>query len=152
MFYNDIISYISINPGLTPRIKVSRGIRQGCPISPKLFILCTQLMAYLTVNHPELEGINIFDYEFGISQFADDTVFFLKDKTMIKKALNVISIFSKASSSNLNLNKFELLPLYPCNDNHIMSIPVKSEVKYLGMNLIKDVKQKEEKKTICEKN
>ena len=38
MFYNDINSYISLNPGITPRINVSRGIRQGCPISPKLFI------------------------------------------------------------------------------------------------------------------
>lgn len=76
MFYNEIISCISLNPGMSPRIKVSRGIRQGCPVSPKLFILCTQLLAYLIVNHPEFKGIAIFDYEFRISQFADNTVFF----------------------------------------------------------------------------
>lgn len=78
MFYNEIISCISLNPGMTPRIKVSRGIRH--PVSPKLFILCTQLLACLIVNHPEFKGIAIFDYEFRISQFADNTVFFfLKD-------------------------------------------------------------------------
>lgn len=93
MFYNDIYSYISLNPGMTPKIKISRGIRQGCPISPKLFILCTQMLAYLIVNHPQIKGINIFDYEYRISQFADDTVIFLKDKSLIRKALDIISIF-----------------------------------------------------------
>lgn len=39
-------------------------------------------------NHPELEEIKIFDHEFHISLFADDTVSFLK-------ALEVISIFLK---------------------------------------------------------
>lgn len=56
-------------------------------------------------NHPEMEGINIFDYEFHIRQFVDDTVCFLKDKSIIWKALNRISVFSKASVLSLNLNK-----------------------------------------------
>lgn len=145
MFYKDIISYVSLNPGMTPRINISRGIRQGCPISPKLFILCTQILAYLVVNNQEFKGINIFDYEFRISQFADDTVFFLKDKSVVCKALNIISLFSKASGLNINLKKCEILPLHPCVDTQIMSIPVKSEVKYLGIKLIKEIKKREEK-------
>lgn len=64
MFYNDICSYISLNPGMTPKFKVLGGVRQGCPISPQLFILCTQMLAYLIVNHPQIKGINIFDYEY----------------------------------------------------------------------------------------
>ena len=83
---------------MIPKIKISRGIRQGCPISPKLFILCTQMVAYLIVNHPQIKGITIFDYE-----FADDTVIFLKDKSLIEKALDIISVFSKASGLCLNL-------------------------------------------------
>ncbi len=64
MFYNDIYSYISLNPGITPKIKILRGIRQGCPFSPKFFILCTQMLAYLVVNHPHIKGITIFHYEY----------------------------------------------------------------------------------------
>lgn len=88
-----IVTFPSTLAGMTPKIKISRGIRQGCPISPKLFILCTQMLAYLIVNHPQIKGINIFDYEYRISQFADDTVIFLKDKSLIRKALDIISIF-----------------------------------------------------------
>lgn len=54
---------------MTPRIE----ILHGCPISPKRFILCTQILVYLVFNHPQLKGITISDYEYWISQFADDT-------------------------------------------------------------------------------
>ena len=68
---------------MTPKIKIHKGIRQGCPISLKLFILCMQILAYLIVNHSEIK----VSY---ISQFADDTLFFLRDKSIIEKALNSI--------------------------------------------------------------
>ncbi len=36
---------------------MSRGIRQGCPISPKLFILTTQMLTLAIVNDLNLQGI-----------------------------------------------------------------------------------------------
>lgn len=54
MLDNNIYSYFSLNPGMTPRIE----------ISPKLFILWTQMLAYLIVNQPQLKGITFFDYEY----------------------------------------------------------------------------------------
>lgn len=67
MFYSNICSSVSLNPGMTPGFEVQRGIRQGCPISPKLFILTTQLLALIIQNDPDLHGINIFDKELKIS-------------------------------------------------------------------------------------
>lgn len=145
MFYDQIYSYIALHSGITPRIDVSCGIRQGCPISPKLFILCTQLMAYIIVNNKELEGIKICDTEFKISQFADDTVIFLKDKSILEKALNVISVFSEASGLQLNLKKCEILPLYDCIDKELASIPIKNDIKYLGIHLSKNMEVRESK-------
>ncbi len=89
---------------MTPRVKINRGIQPGHPVSPKLFILCTQILTYSIVNHPELKGITYFDYEFHISQFADDTALFLKDK--FKKSKKVESFarwFSGENKSNLYL-------------------------------------------------
>ncbi len=143
MFYNNIYSYISLNPGMTSRIEILRGIRQDCPISPKLFILCTQMLAYLVVNHPQLKGITISDYEYRISQFADDTVIFLKDKSIVKKALKIISVFSGASGLCLHFKKCELFPLFSCNEENIESIPVKFEVKYLGLKMFKEIHTRE---------
>lgn len=134
MFYNDIYSYISLNPG----VRISRGIRQGCPISPKLFILCKQMLAYLIVNQPQIKGITIFDYEYRISQFADDTVISLKDKSSIEKVLDTLSVFSKASGLCLNLKKCEILSLHPCAETNVGSVLVKTELKYLGLVMSKD--------------
>ncbi len=128
---------------MTSRIEILRGIRQGCPISPKLFILCTQMLAYLVVNHPQLKGITISEYEYRISQFADDTVIFLKDKSIVKKALKIISVFSGASGLCLNFKKCELFPLFSCNEENIESIPVKFEVKYLGLKMFKEIHTRE---------
>lgn len=73
MFYNDISSTVSLNPGTTSSFKVLHGIRQGCPISPKIFISATQLLTLLINKSSDIQGITIFDREFRISQFADDT-------------------------------------------------------------------------------
>ncbi len=86
------------------------------------------MLAYLVVNHPQLKGITISEYEYRISQFADDTVIFLKDKSIVKKALKIISVFSGASGLCLNFKKCELFPLFSCNEENIESIPVKFEV------------------------
>ncbi len=50
MFYSDITSSVSLGSEITPSFKMSRGIRQGCPISPKLFILTTQMLTLAIVN------------------------------------------------------------------------------------------------------
>lgn len=129
MFYTDIYSSVSLNPSITARFEVVRGIRQGCPISPKLFILATQSLILLINHNPDLHGISIFDKEFKISQFADHTAILLKNKVMVDVALNSVSIFSKASGLTLNIKKCELLPIHSSTDSIISSIEVKDEVK-----------------------
>uniref|UniRef100_A0A3B3S9M5 Reverse transcriptase domain-containing protein n=1 Tax=Paramormyrops kingsleyae TaxID=1676925 RepID=A0A3B3S9M5_9TELE len=120
------------------------GIRQGCPISPKLFILTTQLLALIIQNDPDLQGINIFEKEFKISKFADDTALFLRDKSMVVKALNTVSFFSRASGLCLNIKKCELLPIHTCSDFNIASIRVEPEVKYLGIVISKNMIRRED--------
>lgn len=111
IFDTDSNSSVSLNPGATPRVTVSRGIGEGCSISPNLFILAIQLLTFLINNSEDVEGFTIFDKEFKISQFADDTSIFLKDRSTLATSFNTISIFSKASGLSLNKKKSE--PLLP---------------------------------------
>lgn len=141
MLYSDISSSVSLGSEITPSFMMSRGIRQGCPISPKLFILTTQMLTLAIFNNFDLQGIKIFDREFKISQFADDTAIFLKDKGMVDIALKLIKRFSDASGLSLNIKKCVLLPIHSCSEKSIASINVQNEVKYLGLTISKDVRK-----------
>ena len=127
--------------GTTPRFDIKRGIRQGCPISPYLFLLVTQLLA-THIKSSALKGITIVDREIVISQLADDTTIFLKDSTQVPHALNIISVFSKASGLFLNVNKCELMAVKDSDTRSISNIPVKDTIIYLGISITKDQKSR----------
>ena len=58
--------------------QITRGIRQGCPISALLFILVVEIMAIHIRQNPNIHGIKYAqNEEIVISQLADDTTLFL---------------------------------------------------------------------------
>ena len=142
--YNGINSSIIVNHSTTQRFNIERGIRQGCPLSPFLFLLVTELLALSILNDSDLKGLTIFEREIKISQLADDTILFLQDKLQLPHALALVEQFSNASGLKLNVSKCEILPLQVCNDTVLYNIPVKQTVKYLGIQITKDPKIREE--------
>ncbi len=138
MLHTDINSSLSLNRRLSMRFPVKCGIQQGCPISPLLFILAAETMAiFLKKTYSDIQGMVNLRKEFLTSQTADDTALLLKNKNMVSKAINKISLFSKASALMLNLKKCELL-------DSIANIPVKNEVKYLGLMITKNKQNRED--------
>ncbi len=118
---------------------MSRGVRQGCPISPYLFLLASQFLA-LQISSSNLQGITIDDRQIIISQLADDTTLFLNDASQVPLALRLIESFSRASGLCLNINKCELMSIKHCGVPSICNIPVKDQVTYLGIVINKDQK------------
>jgi len=73
VFDTDIESVVLNNDYTTNWIKPSTRVRQGCPLSPYLFILAAELMSMKICQSSAVKGISIFEREIKISQFADDT-------------------------------------------------------------------------------
>ena len=72
---------VSINGVLTSYFKPQKGLRQGDPISPYLFILMAEYLSRLILNEQQkgnIKGIRITKHcpPMTHSQFADDTVVF----------------------------------------------------------------------------
>uniref|UniRef100_A0A8C2B6N7 Reverse transcriptase domain-containing protein n=1 Tax=Cyprinus carpio TaxID=7962 RepID=A0A8C2B6N7_CYPCA len=135
--YTNGSSAIKLKSGTSPRFKVSRGIKQGCPISPYLFLIASQLLA-LHVSNSALEGITLAERSIILSQLADDTTIFLRNASQIPLAIELIRGFSQASGLKLNLKKCELLAVKDCDVSNIYDIPVKDQVTHLGIIITKD--------------
>ena len=103
----------SLNNGLsTKQIPLSRGVRQGCPLSPYLFILVAEMLAS-KIRHKTVQGIKLFKKEIKLSQFADDMSLICKNLTSAGNALNILADFGAISGLHLNKSKTKALWLGP---------------------------------------
>ena len=92
-FYTSIESAALNNGFLTNWFRPSRGVHQGCPLSPYLFILSAELMANKIRQDLHVKGIEILGNELKLSQYADDTNLFCADLASVEKALEIVDSF-----------------------------------------------------------
>ena len=139
-FYNNSESCVLNNGWSSNFFKLERGVRQGCPLSPYLFILCVKILAEKIRTCQNIKGINVFGQEIKISQYADDTTLILdcSDETFTS-SLQVLDDFRKISGLKLNDKKTEVLWIGANKGSGVILCPekdfkwVKKKVKALGV-------------------
>ena len=75
LFYTNIESCIINNGIATPYFKLSRGVRQGDPLSSYLFILCMEAISSDIIHDETIKGIVVKDSELKLVQYADGECF-----------------------------------------------------------------------------
>ena len=104
-FYNNISSCI-LNAGSTsPYFSIERGVRQGDPLSPYLFVLSLEMLAILIRDEPNINGIQSHEVEIKLSLYADDVTGFLGDELSGHKFIEIVNMFGKFSGLELNMEK-----------------------------------------------
>ena len=72
VFYKNISSCVTNNGFSTPFFDLKRGVRQGDPLSPSLFIIVLELLAISIRNNDQIRGIMVDGNELKLVVFADD--------------------------------------------------------------------------------
>ncbi|KAM1302331.1 hypothetical protein ACFX2H_013271 [Malus domestica] len=124
----------------------SRGICQGDPLSPYLFILLSEVfprLIQLAVDRQQLTGISMNPGYPVISHmfFADDTLFFFRvDKQNCGNLMKIIDAYCIASGQKVNVQKSYVffganLPrCFSAELSHVLGVPiVDNPGKYLGL-------------------
>ncbi|GMJ02965.1 hypothetical protein HRI_003965700 [Hibiscus trionum] len=138
---------VLVNGQPTNSFPISRGLRQGCPLSPMLFNLVGEALSVLIRKGMAIkivEGIRMGDSNLVIShlQFADDLVLFsMAKEEKVRNIKRVLRIFEIVSGLKLNMKKTKI---YGINVKHDVlsawAASIKCELDtlptmYLGMPL-----------------
>ena len=103
--YTNISSTIINNGTTCGFFEITRGVRQGCPLSTTLFILCIELLAQMIRNNDDIKGIKFGNRMYKISLFADDATCLIEDSDSIAYIFRITESFAIYSGLRINIEK-----------------------------------------------
>ena len=91
-----------------------RGNRQGCPISPILFVLLVETLGIKIKTTGKIKGLEMFDFEMLLGQYADDLWVILEpNEQNVNNFLEVMEEFTAFAGLDINHNKTSILHIGP---------------------------------------
>ena len=112
IFYNRVFSRIIVNDKLSSQVFLDRGVRQGCPLSPLLYVLVSEVLSTQVRNCNDIEGFLLpgaGGLQSKISQYADDATSILKSEKSLSALLKIVHKFELGSGAKLNTSKSEAM-------------------------------------------
>ena len=106
----NINSRIINNGHMSEGFNLTRGVRQGCPLSPCLFVITVEIIAKAIRYNSKIKGIVHNLREKKINQFADDTVLsVVAEDESLSTVLTCIDHFKNVSGLGMNKNKSTII-------------------------------------------
>ena len=150
-FYKNIQSCIINNGTTSDFFTLERGVRQGDPLSPYLFVLAAEALAIAVRQSKAIIGINIGKEETKLLQYADDMTATLSDINSLEVLLDLLEVYKNASGLTINCTKTEGMWIGSLRNNKTKPLGLKwpdEPIKALGVYYSYDEKLLREKNFI----
>ena len=138
ILYTDISSAIIVNNHISNPFKITRSVRQGCPLSPLLYVLALEPVLIHIRKDRQVLGCTIPSNRINppkVTAFADDCKFVLKTHESVEAIFKHFSDYSKISGAKLNKTKTEIMYLGKWankKENHL-NIKIVTEMDIFGI-------------------
>ena len=117
---------VNVNNGLSSEyFYLTRGVRQGDPLSPYLFLLAVEILAIAVRDNAEIKGISIEQQETKLLQYADDTTAVLSNIESAHKLFQLLDEFKKLSGLKINRSKTEGMWIGSLKDSDMKPLGIK---------------------------
>ena len=138
LLYSGAKSIVEVNGFLSDPFHTQRGLRQGDPLSPLLYILIANVFAIFVRSDPKMKGIPVHSVMHKISQYADDTSLAVVGNESIDRPAYHLDFYEKTSGTKANRGKCEGLWL-GSNQNRTDKPPgfkwQSDKIKVLGIHI-----------------
>lgn len=109
-FYYHPTSKIRVNGNLSSSLELFNGTRQGCPLSPMLFIIALEPLLAVIRKNSDIRGVRVGEREYRVAAYADDLLFYMSNpRITIPSILRELSRYGKLSNFKINMSKSESL-------------------------------------------
>ena len=139
LLYGDITSKILVNGFLSKAVKVNCGVRQGCPLSPLLYVCCIEPLAQILRRDQLICGLGIPGTG-GLTAkcilYMDDINILCTDLLSVDRTLDRTDWFGLASGAKLNRDKTEGRLFGPWGGTDMTRLPMtttQTDLRILGV-------------------
>lgn len=107
LLYNNIYSSVIVNGHVTASFPVLRSVRQGCSLSPLLYVTCIEIFAIQIRKSTRIKGLSMpgVNGEHRITQYADDNTCIITNLGSIDEIFRISDLYSRASGAKINMDK-----------------------------------------------
>ena len=150
--YSTQKAYIRLEENMSDEVKIKRGVRQGCVLSPCLFNLYTEKI-FRQIE--DCKGVTIGGLNINNLRYADDIVLLADTMKDLQAILNKVNDNGKVYSMKINAHKTKLMVIGRVANNPQVSITIDgteieqvAKFTYLGHSITEDRKCDEIKRHI----
>ena len=142
-FYNNASSCVLNNRLFSDPFELEKGVRQGDPLSPYLFVVAIEILAISLRTNKYIEGIKIGADEIKSLFYADDMTATLANISSVEIIIKILNDFEKCSGLKMNLSKTKAMWIVASKNSQEKPLGLEwcSGVKTLGIHFSCDQEQ-----------